>query len=86
MLRVLRSDDAGDTWRAQGAGLPDDFYAAVLRDAAHAVPHAVPHGDDAALAFGTRNSRVFVSLDGGESFTEVASNLPDVLSLRLWAE
>lgn len=80
-LRVWRSDDAGDTWRAQGTGLPDDFYAAVLRDAAH----VVAYGDEAALAFGTRNGHVFISLDGGESFTEVARNLPDVLSVRVWA-
>ena len=81
-LRVWRSDDAGESWRAQAVGLPDDFYAAVLRDAAH----VVPYDGDAALAFGTRNGHVFVSLDGGESFTEVARDLPDVLSLRLWAD
>lgn len=79
-LRVWRSDDAGDTWVAQGSGLPDDFYAAVLRDAAH----VVPYGSDTALAFGTRNGHVYISLDGGHTFTEVARDLPDVLSLRIW--
>lgn len=78
-LLVWKSEDAGETWVAQGTGLPHDFYAAVLRDAAH----VVPYGDDAALAFGTRNGLVYASLDGGMTFTEVASNLPDVLSLRI---
>ena len=35
------------------------------------------------IAFGTRNGCVFASLDGGASFTEVASGLPDVLSVRI---
>ena len=79
-LRVWRSDDAGESWTPLSAGLPDDFYAAVLRDAAH----VVPYGADAALAFGTRNGHVYVSLDGGSTFEEVARDLPDVLSLRIW--
>ena len=62
-----------------GAGLPDDFYAAVLRDAAH----VVPYGSDVALAFGTRNGHVYASVDGGRTWDEVARDLPDVLSLRI---
>lgn len=78
-LRVWRSDDAGDTWTASGDGLPDDFYAVVLRDAAH----VVPYGSDVALAFGTRNGHVYASVDGGVTFDEVARDLPDVLSVRI---
>ena len=74
------SRDGGESWTAYGAGLPADFYAAVLRDAAH----VVAHGDDAALAFGTRNGHVYASLDGGTTYTEVARDLPDVLSVRVW--
>lgn len=81
-LRVWRSDDAGESWAAQGHGLPDDFYAAVLRDAAHVVSHS----GDAALAFGTRNGHVYASLDGGVTFEEVARDLPDVLSVRILAD
>lgn len=77
-LRVWRSDDAGDSWRRVGAGLPSDAYVSVLRDAAH----VTPYGDDAAIAFGTRNGCVYASLDGGETFTEVVHGLPDVLSVR----
>jgi len=82
LLRVWKSEDAGQTWTAQGEGLPDDFYAAVLRDAAH----VVPYGDDAALAFGTRNGHVYASLDGGTTFERVAQDLPDMLSVRISAE
>jgi photosystem II stability/assembly factor-like uncharacterized protein len=80
-LRLWRTDDAGDTWTEVGDGLPDGHYASVMRDAAH----VIAHDGDAAIAFGTRNGRVFASLDGGDSFTEVASGLPDVLSVRIHA-
>lgn len=79
-LRVWRSQDAGRTWLPSERGLPDECYAAVLRDAAH----VAMVGDHAVLAFGTRNGQVFASDDGGVSFTRVAEGLPDVLSLRIW--
>ena len=78
-LRLWRTDDAGETWSETGDGLPDGYYASVLRDAAH----VIAHGDDAAIAFGTRNGCVFASLDGGSSFAEVVTGLPDVLSVRI---
>jgi hypothetical protein len=78
-LRLWRTDDSGSTWDEAGAGLPDDHFASVLRDAAHVIEHE----GDAAIAFGSRNGCVFASLDGGRSFTEVASRLPDVLSVRI---
>lgn len=81
-LRLNRTDDAGESWTEVGRGLPDECYASVLRDAAD----VTLFGDDAAIAFGTRNGSVFASLDGGESFTEVASRLPDVLSVRISAD
>jgi hypothetical protein len=78
-LRLWRTDDAGGSWAEVGDGLPDDHYASVLRDAAH----VIAHDDDAAIAFGTRNGCVFASLDGGTTFTQVVSGLPDVLSVRI---
>lgn len=80
-LRLWRTDDAGETWREVGVGLPDDFYGTVLRDAAH----VVDVDGTAVIAFGTRNGSVFASLDDGETFDEVASRLPDVLSVRVAA-
>ncbi len=78
-LRLWRTDDAGATWSETGRGLPDGHYASVLRDAAH----VVDVDGTAVLAFGTRNGSVYASLDEGESFTEVATRLPDVLSVRV---
>jgi hypothetical protein len=78
-LRLWRTDDAGAIWVEVGDGLPDNHFASVLRDAAH----VIAHNGDAAIAFGTRNGCVFASLDGGATFTEVVSGLPDVLSVRI---
>lgn len=80
-LRLWRTDDAGRTWTETGEGLPDEHFASVLRDAAH----VIEHDGEAAIAFGTRNGCVFASMDGGATFTEVASRLPDVLSVRISA-
>lgn len=80
-LRLWRTDDAGQTWREAGRGLPDEHYASVIRDAAH----VIDLDGTAAIAFGTRNGSVYVSLDEGESFSEVATRLPDVLSVRISA-
>ena len=80
-LRLWRTDDDGGSWHEVGDGLPADDYASVMRDAAH----VIEHDGDAAIAFGTRNGSVFASLDGGRTFTEVASRLPDVLSVRISA-
>jgi hypothetical protein len=80
-LRLWRTDDAGQTWREAGRGLPDEHYASVIRDAAH----VVDLDGTAAIAFGTRNGSVYASVDEGATFTEVATRLPDVLSVRISA-
>lgn len=75
--RVWRSDDAGETWQPSASGLPDNFYAAVMRDAMTA--------DDAAQAglyVGARDGSVFLSTDDGERWAQIAAHLPDVLSVR----
>jgi hypothetical protein len=77
-LRLWRTDDAGGSWREVGEGLPSDDYTSVLRDAAH----VIDLDGTAAIVFGTRNGSVHASLDEGDTFTEVASRLPDVLSVR----
>jgi hypothetical protein len=76
--QVYRSDDAGDSWTALSAGLPQDpYYAAVLRDAMCTVG-----GDPAGVYFGTRLGEVYGSSDDGDSWTAVATHLPDVLTIR----
>ena len=88
-LQVQRSDDSGRTWREQSAGLPSDSYTCVLRDAACTDDVGGP-GDvgadgsheSAGIYLGTRNGDVFASTDEGESFTRIATQLPDVLVVR----
>ncbi len=82
-LRPYRTDDAGETWREVGAGLPDKSWSVVLRDAACVLASdpAAPDGP-ATLAFGTRDGRLYVSTDSGDSVTEVAAHLPDILCVR----
>lgn len=76
-LQVQRSDDAGGSWRKLAEGLPAPSYTCVLRDAA-----AVDASDPVGVYFGTRNGDVFASADEGETFTRIATQLPDVLVVR----
>jgi photosystem II stability/assembly factor-like uncharacterized protein len=76
-LRVHRTTDAGETWTASSAGLPDSSWTAVLRDAM-----CVDTGAPTGVYFGTRDGCVYASADEGETFTLVADHLPDVLTIR----
>jgi photosystem II stability/assembly factor-like uncharacterized protein len=76
-LQVQRSDDGGRSWRMQAKGLPAESYTCVLRDAA-----SLDTEDPVGVYFGTRNGDVFGSVDEGESFTRIATQLPDVLVVR----
>jgi photosystem II stability/assembly factor-like uncharacterized protein len=78
--RVWRSSDAGQSWTPSGRGLPDDFWAAVMRDAM-----TTDHADQAGLYLGARDGSVFASVDDGASWDPVAAHLPDVLAVRALA-
>lgn len=76
--RVARTTDAGGSWELLGEGdLPDDFYAAVMRDAMCADDH-----ESVGIYMGGRNGSVFSSVDEGESWREIHRDLPDVLVVR----
>ena len=76
--RVARTTDAGRSWELLGeGGLPDEYYAAVMRDAMCADDHEV-----AGLYVGGRNGSVFCSPDEGETWAEIHRDLPDVLVVR----
>lgn len=75
--RVWRSDDAGATWAPSRAGLPDGFFAGVMRDAM-----AADRADQMGLYLGARDGSVFCSTDDGERWAPIAAHLPDVLSVR----
>jgi hypothetical protein len=75
--RVWRSTDAGQSWTPSASGLPDDFWAAVMRDAM-----TTDRAEQAGLYLGARDGSVFASLDDGDSWSQIAAHLPDVLSVR----
>ena len=74
---VWRSDDAGQTWRETGPGLPPEAWTVVLRDG-----FSADNADPAGLYIGTRHGAVWVSNDEGGNWVEVRTNLPDVLTVR----
>jgi photosystem II stability/assembly factor-like uncharacterized protein len=76
--RVYRSADAGSSWEALSAGLPEgDYYPAVLRDAL-----SLDDAEVAGVYFGTRSGEVYASRDEGDTWSQVAAHLPDVLCVR----
>jgi hypothetical protein len=78
-LRVWRTTDSGSSWTSASSGLPESgFYAAVMRDAFTADDIE----DSTGLYLGARDGSVFASADEGETWTEVARHLPDVLCVR----
>jgi hypothetical protein len=78
-FRVYGTADAGETWAEVGSGLPEsDFYSLVLRDA-----FTADAADPLGLYLGTRSGELYA---GGErGWQRVASNLPDILSVRALA-
>jgi photosystem II stability/assembly factor-like uncharacterized protein len=76
---VCRTTDGGTSWEPLGEGsLPDDFYAAVMRDAMCTDDHAVP-----GLYFGGRNGGIWSSPDTGKTWQEIHKDLPDIMFLRV---
>lgn len=78
-LRVYRSRTGGNEWEPLSKGLPEkDCYVNVLRDAM-----AVDTLDDCGVYFGTTGGQVYMSPDGGESWTPIVHDLPGVLSVEV---
>lgn len=80
-LRVYRSRDAGHSWQALHAGLPQALcYVSVLRQALD--------GDGRRpmrLALGTTGGHLFASDDAGEHWRPLSLYLPRILSVSLWS-
>jgi molybdopterin converting factor small subunit/photosystem II stability/assembly factor-like uncharacterized protein len=77
-LRVYETSDRGASWQPLTEGLPQqDAYQTVLRQA-----FCHDGGDPLGLYFGAESGEVFGSADGGQSWSEVASHLAPVLSVR----
>jgi photosystem II stability/assembly factor-like uncharacterized protein len=73
-LGVYRTRDGGASWELLKKGLPAPAWVAVLREASSF--------DEEGAYFGTQSGSVFITSDGGESWSEVASQLPPILSVE----
>jgi hypothetical protein len=77
-VRVYETRDAGASWTPRGDGLPQPHaYLTILREAFE----RKGEGDALELYFGATSGAVFGSGDAGESWFEVAANLPPVHSV-----
>ena len=76
-IGVWRTRDAGASWEQLTNGLPAPAWTGVLREAS-SWDGLDPNG----LYFGTQSGSVFASADGGDSWSEVARQLPPVLSVE----
>ncbi len=78
-LRVYRSRSGGNEWEPLTKGLPQqDCYVNVLRDAM-----AVDSLDKCGIYFGTTGGQVYMSPDGGDTWSAIARDLPKVLSVEV---
>lgn len=77
-LQVWRSRSGGYEWEALTRGLPQkDCYHNILREAM-----AVDQMDECGVYFGTTGGKVYGSSDSGDSWMEIASDLPRVMSVE----
>jgi photosystem II stability/assembly factor-like uncharacterized protein len=73
-LGVYRTSDAGASWELRSDGLPDQAWAAVMREGFAF--------DEKGVYFGTQSGSVWAAPRSGGSWVEAASNLPPVLSVE----
>jgi hypothetical protein len=78
-LAVYRTAN-GISWTPKTNGLPQNCYASVLRGAM-AADQRVPGG----VYFGTSSGSLYATRDLGESWREIASGLPRILSVEAYA-
>jgi photosystem II stability/assembly factor-like uncharacterized protein len=75
---VWRTSDSGASWERLGTGLPqEDAWLTVLREAM-AIDPLTPAG----IYFGTEQGTLFGSADEGESWRQIAADLPAVWSVE----
>ena len=78
-LRVFRSRTGGNEWEALTNGLPQrDCYVNVLRDAM-----AIDTLESCGVYFGTTGGQVYVSPNGGDTWSAIVRDLPPVVSVEV---
>jgi BNR/Asp-box repeat len=73
-LGVYRTRDKGQTWQLVPEGLPEQAWAAVLREASAF--------DAESVYFGTQSGSIFALTDG-DTWIEAARHLPPILSVEV---
>jgi hypothetical protein len=77
-VRVYRTRNAGGSWEALGAGMPQqDAYETVLRDGMTA--DAL---DPAGIYFGTRSGKLYASRDEGTSLRQILDRVPAITCVK----
>ena len=76
-LGIYRTKDGGASWDLTTEGLPEPAWAAVMREG-----FSFDRLDPFGVYLGTQSGSVFASADGGESWSEAASQLPTILSVE----
>ena len=79
-LGVYRTSDAGASWALSMEGLPRQAWTGVLREGM-----ASDRFDPIGLYLGAQSGSVFGSADEGQTWSEIASQLPPVLSVEVGA-
>ena len=78
-LTVYRSRTGGNEWEALTNGLPQsNCYVNVLRDAM-----AIDQLDSCGVYFGTTGGQVYMSPNGGDTWSPIVRDLPAVLSVEV---
>jgi photosystem II stability/assembly factor-like uncharacterized protein len=76
---VWRTQDAGASWGRLDEGLPQhDAHVGVLREGM-----AIDTHDEPGVYFGTSTGQLFASADAGESWSEIATYLPQIRSVEV---
>jgi photosystem II stability/assembly factor-like uncharacterized protein len=76
-IGIYRTNDAGASWNLTTKGLPEPAWAAVMREG-----FSFDRLDPFGVYLGTQSGSVFASADGGQSWSEAASQLPTILSVE----
>lgn len=76
-LGVYETNDAGASWTVKTGGLPNKAWTGVLREGM-----ASDALDPFGVYLGTQSGSVFASADEGATWSEIASQLPPVLSVE----